>query len=279
VTPAALNFVDDSNNLLWNNNVTDYKTFLKDVAKHPERFYIVHYSSQSLYDEGVEGFSPRITSIAIMHVSTRQTVSFSIHAVAEEISISKELVQERYDDIERALLERFYTFVRDRREKYWIHWNMRNVVFGFEHLEHRYRVLTHSEPPSIPVEVRINLNDVLSDRYGSDYAKHPRMLNLMLLNGQRDVRFLEGSEEAEAFKRREFIRMHSSTIAKVEFFRHIIVLAEKGRLRVASSGVFIAVDRLLESRWARVSALAASVMGLAVAAAQAVAILRTLASH
>lgn len=201
-------------------------SFFKDVKKHPDRYYIVHYSSQSLYDDEVQGFSPRITSIAVMHYATRQTVSFSLHSVAEETGIPREAVEERYDDIERALLERFYAFVRDRREKYWIHWNMRNIVFGFEHLEHRYRVLTHLEPPSISVEVRINLNDILSDRYGSGYARHPRMLNLMLVNGERDLRFLEGSEEAEAFKRREFIRMHSSTIAKVEFFRHVIVAVE-----------------------------------------------------
>ena len=73
---------------------------------------------------------------------------------------------------------------------------------------------------------------------------------------------MEGSEEAEAFKRREFIRMHSSTIAKVEFFRHIIAAVEKGRLRVASRGIFVRVDQLLEGRWARVVALIASVLGV-----------------
>jgi hypothetical protein len=244
--------------------VGEYSSFFRNVKKHPERFYIVHYSSQSLYDEGVDGLSPRITSIVIMHVSTRQTVSFSIHAVAEENGISREAVQERYDDIERALLERFYAFVRDRREKYWVHWNMRNLTFGFEHLEHRYRVLTHSDPPNVPIEVRMNLNDALREKYGSDFAVHPRMLNLMLLNGERDKRFLEGPEEAEAFKNREFIRMNSSTISKVEFFRHIILLVHKGRLRVASRGVFITIDKLLDSRWSRVFALTASAIGVVV---------------
>src|SRR5271154_2421727 len=39
--------------------------FFTNVTKHPERFYIIHYSSQSLYDEGVDGLSPRITSIRV----------------------------------------------------------------------------------------------------------------------------------------------------------------------------------------------------------------------
>src|ERR1700730_12985432 len=141
------------------------RDFFKEVKKHPDRFYIIHYSSQSLYDEGLDGLSPRITSIVVMHFPTRQTVSFALHAVAESISIPKEDVAKSYDRIERALLERFYDFIRDRREKYWVHWNMRNLTYGFEHLEHRYRLLTGQEPPHIPVEVRLNLNDILKERY------------------------------------------------------------------------------------------------------------------
>jgi hypothetical protein len=197
-----------------------------------------------------------------MHFATRQTVTFATHVIAEELKIPKENVEARFDEIERAMLERFYTFVRDRREKYWVHWNMRNVVFGFEHLEHRYRVLTGNEPPHIPVEVRLNLNDLLKDRYGSDFAPHPRMLSLMLQNGERDVRFLEGKEEAQAFETKDFIRMHSSTISKVEFFRHVIMLALTGKLITAGHGFLIFIDRLLESRWARLAAFLATVYAI-----------------
>lgn len=238
-------------------------TFLKKVKAHPERFYIIHYSSQSLYDDGVagDGLSPRITSIAVMHLSTRQTVTFAIHAVAEELKIPREEVENRYDEIESAILERFYKFIRDRREKHWIHWNMRNVVFGFEHLEHRYRALTGEEPPHVPVEVRVNLNDVLKSKFGN-FAPDPRMLNLMLQNGERDPRFLAGGEEAEAFKNKEFIRMHSSTIAKVEFFRHVIVKTLDGKLKTAESTFIYRIDRLLDGRLARVAAFSVTAISL-----------------
>jgi hypothetical protein len=112
----------------------DSENFWESVKKHPDRFYIIHYSSQSLYDEGVDGLSPRITSIVVMHYATRQTVSFALHAVAESMSISKDGVESHYDVIEKELLERFFNFLRDRREKY----------------------------PSVPIEVRLNLNDILS---------------------------------------------------------------------------------------------------------------------
>jgi hypothetical protein len=66
-------------------------SLFENVRKHPDRFYIIHYSSQHLYDEGVDGFSPRITSIVVMHYETRQTVSFALHAEAESLGIPKDI--------------------------------------------------------------------------------------------------------------------------------------------------------------------------------------------
>lgn len=254
--------------------------FFTGIRKHPERYYIIHYSSQSLYDEGVDrnGLSPRITSIAVMYFATRQTVTFALHAIAEELKIAKDQIAARYDEVEREILDRFYAFARDRREKCWVHWNMRNVLFGFEHLEHRYRILVQKEPPSIPVEVRFNLNDILKDRYGSGFAPDPRMLNLMLLNGPRDPRFLEGKDEAEAFKNRDYIRMHSSTISKVEFFRHVIAMSLSGKLKTAGKGIWVQLDRIMESRWARLGAFIGTVIALVGAARAGVPLLIRLVS-
>jgi len=200
-----------------------------------------------------------------MHYASRQTVSFALHAVAESLGIGSEDIEREYDNVERELLKRFYDFVRDRREKYWVHWNMRNLTYGFEHLEHRYRVLHKADPPMIPVEVRINLNDVLKQRYGSDYAPDPKMISLMKLNGQAVPTLLTGKEESEAFGRKEFIRMNTSTISKVNFFRHVIDQAAKGKLKTSGRGLLVRVDRLLESRWARLAALTGTAIGLVTA--------------
>lgn len=238
------------------------QTFFKDVKQYPERFYTVHYSSQSLYDAETGAHSPRITSIVVRHYATGQTVSYATHTTAEYLGIPPDQVEGRYDDIERELLAKFYEFVRDRREKYWVHWNMRSVVFGFEHLEHRFRLLTGRDAPSIPVEVRINLSDVLKDRYGDDYAPHPQMPGLMALNGGRPQGALTGAEESEAFKNRDFIRMNASTIAKVSWFSHVIALAARGKLKTAGSGWVNFIDRLLEGRKARVFTFVCTVLGL-----------------
>ena len=197
-----------------------------------------------------------------MFYSTRQTVCFSMHSIAEELGISRANVAESYDQIEEALLSRFFKFAQDHFEKCWLHWNMRNTVYGFEHLEHRYRVLFKTDPPIVPFEVRVNVSDVLKYKYGPDYAPDPRMLKLMELNGRKDPRFLSGSDEAGAFKRQEFIRMNSSTISKVEFFRYVIDLASKGKLKTSSSSIPIKLDRALESPTSRILALASSLVGV-----------------
>ncbi|WOJ90228.1 hypothetical protein RZS28_02685 [Methylocapsa polymorpha] len=153
--------------------------------------------------------------------------------------------------MEHKLLQDFYAFIRDRRDKYWVHWNMRNLTFGFEHLEHRYRVLGGSDAPIIPVERRLNLNDLLSDRYGSGYASHPKMKSLMELNGGVHRHFLTGEEEVRAFQNNEFIRMHNSTLAKVGFFFHVIRSLVKGKLNTASRGWGVVLDKLFEGRIAK----------------------------
>ena len=244
--------------------------FFKEIKKHPDRFYLIHYSSQSLYDAGAGAHSPRITSIVVRHYSTGQTVSFATHTTAEQLGIAPEDVEARYDDIEREMLSRFYDFARDRREKHWVHWNMRNVTFGFEHLEHRYRVLTGKEPPSIPVEVRANLNDILKDRYGWDYAKDPKMASLMELNGGRIQGFLSGKEESEAFAAKDFIRMNTSTITKVGFFSFVISSSLNGKLITSGKGFLNFLDRLLESRKSRVVAALSAAVGLLVGGIQLV---------
>ena len=237
--------------------------FLKRIRNEPENFYIIHYSCQNLNDDN-EGLSPRITSVAVMHYATDQVMSFSTHAIAEELGIARGDVPAYFDAIEREMLKQLYDFVRDRRDRYWIHWNMRNATYGFEHLAHRYKVLTGENAPSIPPERRINLSDILKGRYGYDYATHPRLENLMEQNGGQHRDFLKGKEEVTAFEQGRYMELHKSTITKVSFFRHVIGAMKAGKLNVSSRSIGVRVDQLLESRGSKVFALIATAVGLVV---------------
>lgn len=247
--------------------IYESREFIKELKAHPENFYIIHYSCQSLYDDN-EGLSPRITSIAVTHYATEQTVSFSTHAIAEEMGISRDEVKIRFDDVERNLLGSFYTFIRDRRDKYWVHWNMRNLTFGFEHLEHRYRALGCIDAPVIPVERRINLNDLLAERFGSEYAPHPKLKSLMDLNGGTHRHFLTGAEEVQSFSNNDFIRMHNSTLAKVGFFHSVMRKLVTSKLHTASRSYGVALDKLFESRPAKAIGLTGTVVSIGVGAWQ-----------
>ena len=88
-------------------SVHSSRDLIQEIKKAPENFYVIHYSCQSLYDDN-DGLSPRITSIAITHFATEQTVSFSTHSIAERLHICREDVISKFDEVEIELLEAFY---------------------------------------------------------------------------------------------------------------------------------------------------------------------------
>ena len=55
--------------------------------------------------------------------------------------------------------------------------------------------------------------------------------------------------------------MNASTIAKVDFFGYVISAALRGKLKTAGKGFLNQVDRLLESRHARLLAFIGAVIG------------------
>lgn len=244
--------------------ITTSSEFLKQLKKSAQSFYIIHYSCQSLFDDN-DGLSPRITSVSIQHLSTNQAISFSTHAIAEELKIEREFIHKNLDSIETELLNRLNNFISERRDHYWVHWNMRNLSYGFEHIEHRYRVLGGANMSIIPVERRINLNDMLLEHFGDGYVEHPRLQKLMDLNGGVHRDFLSGSEEVEAFKNNEFIKLHKSTLCKTGFYVRVINKILKGELNTNSNRFGVFVDRLLESRLSKLIALFSAIFSIAYA--------------
>jgi hypothetical protein len=236
--------------------------FLKEIKERPEKYYIVHYSSESLYDKTIQGNAPRITSIVVIHYATGQITSFAIHTVADILNIHKQNVVAQYDTIEAEMLRQFYDFAAPRAHLSWIHWNMRSVVFGFEHLSHRYEVLTGKKATDIPVESRVNLNDMLRDKYGDLYVPHKQMPNLIHMQGEMPKDYLTGEQESKCFANQDYIRMHLSTIGKVQFFAYAIRQMIAGKLKTSAKGIGVMIDRLLDSRANRVTVFTLSLLSV-----------------
>ena len=66
------------------------------------------------------------------------------------------------------MLLRFFEFVREEPDKYWIHQRMQNLTYGFEHLEHRSRYLGNPDPSRLPFDNRLDLSAILQAKYSGE---------------------------------------------------------------------------------------------------------------
>jgi len=137
----------------------------------------IHYSCESFYDTP-NGRTPRITSIAVRYLVTGQTKSFSIHKIAELKGVPFEMIEEKYNELESNMLSDYYSFVRDHRAFIWVHWNMRDINYGFEAIDHRYSVLGGT-PEIISDDNKIDLSRYLVDIFGLRYIAHPRFQKII----------------------------------------------------------------------------------------------------
>lgn len=183
---------------------------------------IIHYSCESFY-EIKDGKTPRITSIAVRYLNTAQTKSFSIHKVAELKKIPLDEINGNYDQLEKEMLKDFFDFVKVHKDYKWIHWNMRDINFGFEALQYRATVLG-TKPFEIKDENKFDLARLLIDKYGKEYSNHPRLPSILEMNKISPKHWLNGDEEAKAFEDKEYVRLHQSTLAKVEVIENILKL-------------------------------------------------------
>ena len=191
--------------------------------------WIIHYSCESFYDRP-EGRSSRITSIAVRKLDTAQTLSFSIHQIAEERKIPFADIEAHYDSLEREMLDRFYAHVGGHRGMKYVHWNMRDINYGFAAIEHRYRALG-GEPIIIDDDKKFDLARLFIDIYGVGYAGHPRLEKLLELNHIKPRDFMTGAQEADAFENRNFVGLHQSTLRKVDVIGNILARAQDRSLK------------------------------------------------
>jgi hypothetical protein len=202
---------------------------INELVNNASHLLLIHYSCESFYNVP-SGYTPRVTSIAVRYYNTAQTKSFAIHKIAEMKKIPFEDIEQNYDELEREMLKEFYQFVKKHKSYNWIHWNMRDLNFGFEALENRFRVLG-GRPETIDDEKKYDLARLLIDIYGVGYIGHPRLEKLIEKNKISTRDFLDGQSEATAFVNKEYVKLHMSTLKKVDVFHSIIDKLASGSLK------------------------------------------------
>ena len=202
---------------------------LENLFHRAPNVLVIHYSCESFYDRK-DGRTPRVTSIAVRNLSTGQTHSFSIHKQAEVIGVAPASNTAEYDRLEKEMLAEYFEFVRTQQGFSWIHWNMRDVNYGFAAIDHRFRVLGGT-PISLEDSRKFDLARLLPAAYGMKYIGHPRLESLVKRNSITMLDFLAGKEEAEAFESGNYVRLHQSTLRKVDVLASILERAAEGSLK------------------------------------------------
>ncbi len=199
---------------------------IEKAFENSNRTYLIHYSCESFY-ENQSGTSRRVTSIAVRNLSSAQTHSWSIHKSAE-LHNKINRINEDIDNLERDMLSSYFDFLRKNADFTYIHWNMRDDAYGFQALEHRFRVLG-GEPFILQDDKKLDLARVLVALFSRSYCSHEsksgkngRLMVLTEMNKIADLDALSGAEEAEAFENGEYLKLHRSTLRKVDIFANII---------------------------------------------------------
>jgi len=128
------------------------------------------------------------------------------------------------------MLNEFYGHLERTRYCTWIHWNMRDINYGFPAIEHRYKVLGGT-PIELPEERKFDLARALIDVFGVKYISHPRLENLVKLNKMTARDFLAGKDEAAAFTNKEFVKLHQSTLRKADIMANIFERLSDGSIK------------------------------------------------
>lgn len=226
---------------------------LSELFNQAKNVVVVHYSCESFYDRA-DGSSPRVTCIAVRNLANGQTKSFSIHQMAEKSRKKFDDISANYDELEKRMLKEFFEYANTHVRSQWLHWNMRDNNYGFAALEHRAQVLG-SASIVIPEENRHDLSRMLIALYGVGYTGHPRLESLMAMNKVSARDFLVGAEEAKAFENGEYVKLHQSTLRKVDVLANIAERAENGTLKTNATwwdihgGTIAAVGEWLREHW------------------------------
>lgn len=109
---------------------------------------------------------------------------------------------------------------------------MRDGNYGFSAIEHRFQVLG-GDPYVVPDDKKFDIARALVALFGRQYTPHGefgRFHALIELNSMTDKSALTGKQEADAFEAGEYIKLHQSTLRKVDCMSNIVERAIDGSL-------------------------------------------------
>jgi hypothetical protein len=140
------------------------------------------------------------------------------------------------EEKEKSLLQELSTELKRVDEGVFVHWNMNSADYGFEAIANRFRHLTGQKIPYLPSdEKRIDLDSLITDKFGEGYASHPKLPNLAVLN-DCSTRFLrKGTLEIELANDGDFGSVQRSTTEKARIIGELGRRFSEGNLKTLDS--------------------------------------------
>jgi hypothetical protein len=198
---------------------------LRQAYERGEQILAVHYACEDLYQ--AKDRPAAVACIAVTETIEGSTIAFAL-------SDAPPSVQD--DAREVDLLNRFYQHLQARPDAHILHWNMNSSTYGFAALESRYRYLTASPPEYLPSSSRLyDLDALIADQFGEEYAKHPKLANIAALNKLSKRFFLQGAEEAKKFSAGDIGAVKGSTTNKVKIILGLFERLVEGTLQTQTS--------------------------------------------
>lgn len=198
---------------------------LKKLVEDPSKVLFIHYSQSNTFDDDDYGnISPIITSIVIKSLDNQIDQQFAIHFEADKADIPIDEIQNFYRELELRVLKGYNDFVKRHREYNWIHWDMKNIHFGFEAIKHRYEKIYGNlkDYNEIPVNNKKNLRNIIEGIYGENFVTGPDTLKSLLKcnSGNTDNNtYLSMDEESIEFENKNFTKVIKSVDLKVDFIK------------------------------------------------------------
>ncbi|MCJ1700500.1 hypothetical protein MT356_12300 [Rathayibacter festucae] len=202
---------------------------LRNALSRGAKVAAVHYACESFNE--AKDHPPAISAIAVTSLldETGGTEA-RVFSMANSSQVSDE------DSREKDLLSRFYRFVVEAPDRFRLHWNMNKATYGFSAIGDRYRFLFDEDPPhDFTADRLFDVDEIIENRYGSEYVKHPKMMSLFRANGKFVRSSLTGLAEAEAFGKQEYGKCERSAAEKTDHIASIVILLLRGALRTANS--------------------------------------------
>lgn len=108
---------------------------LPEVTEH---LHVVHYATGTR--AGASAPTPPVTAIVVQHVLTGAQMTFAAITAAEAARVRPDEFLAKFPDLEREALSAFTDFATTRLSAVWLHWRMRDALFGFDALKQRAAV-------------------------------------------------------------------------------------------------------------------------------------------